>query len=89
MNVIKSLVVWETTHRESQKQNKSSESSEDEVSPIDMDEIKSGEDSPSNFEKLKAHKSTIEAVVSEVRGTDIMAYDWHSWKLDIFFSFCG
>ncbi|KAK4487864.1 hypothetical protein RD792_003601 [Penstemon davidsonii] len=65
VNVIKSLVVWENSHRESKKQNKGKESADEEVSPMELDETKSGEDSPSNFQRLKAHKSTIEAVVSE------------------------
>ncbi|KAI3459082.1 hypothetical protein Pfo_015745 [Paulownia fortunei] len=65
VNVLKSLVIWEKSHRESEKQNKDKESFEEEVSPRELDESKSREDSPSNFEKLKAYKSTIEAVISE------------------------
>ncbi|KAK6144922.1 hypothetical protein DH2020_021742 [Rehmannia glutinosa] len=65
VNVLKSLVLWEKSHRESEKQNKGKESFEEEVSSREFDESKSKEDSESNFEKLKAHKSTIEAVVSE------------------------
>lgn len=66
MNVLKSLVIWEKSHRESDKQNKDKESFEEEASSRGFDESKSREDPSSNFEKLKAHKSTIEAVVSEV-----------------------
>ncbi|KAK4436076.1 Brefeldin A-inhibited guanine nucleotide-exchange protein 5, partial [Sesamum alatum] len=58
-------VLWEKSHRESEKQNMGKESVEEEVSPRESDESKSREDSPSSFEKLKAHKSTIEAVVTE------------------------
>ncbi|XP_020551182.1 brefeldin A-inhibited guanine nucleotide-exchange protein 5 isoform X2 [Sesamum indicum] len=65
VNVLKSLVLWEKSHRESEKQNTGKESIEEEVSPRESDESKSREGSPSNFEKLKAHKSTIEAVVTE------------------------
>ncbi|KAG8390693.1 hypothetical protein BUALT_Bualt01G0110100 [Buddleja alternifolia] len=65
VNVLKSIVLWEKSHRESREQNKGKESFEEEVMPREFDESKSREDSPSNFEKLKAHKSTIEAVVSE------------------------
>ncbi|KAL0382599.1 UNVERIFIED_CONTAM: Brefeldin A-inhibited guanine nucleotide-exchange protein 5 [Sesamum calycinum] len=65
VNVLKSLVLWEKSHRESEKQNMGKESIEEEVSPRESDESKSREGSPSNFEKLKAHKSTIEAVVTE------------------------
>lgn len=64
--MLKSLSAWEKSHRESQKQNSAEESSMKEVSSREVDESKSREDSLSNFEKLKAHKSTIEAVVSEV-----------------------
>ena len=66
MNVLKSLVVWEKSYRESDKQNKGNESFEEDVSTTGSDESKTREDPSSNFEKLKAHKSTIEAVVSEV-----------------------
>ncbi|KAH6757481.1 HOPM interactor 7 [Perilla frutescens var. hirtella] len=65
VNVLKSLVVWEKSHRDSDKQNKGKESFEEGVSSGGSDESKSREDPSSNFEKLKAHKSTIEAVVSE------------------------
>lgn len=64
--MLKSLVVWEKSHRESDKQNKGKEFSEEEVPSGGSDEVESREDPSSNFEKLKAHKSTIEAVVSEV-----------------------
>ncbi|XP_051121206.1 brefeldin A-inhibited guanine nucleotide-exchange protein 5 isoform X2 [Andrographis paniculata] len=65
VNVLKSLSAWEKLHRELQKQNNADESSEKEVSSREADEPKIRDDSVSNFEKLKAHKSTIEAVVSE------------------------
>ncbi|KAI3470391.1 hypothetical protein Pfo_027054 [Paulownia fortunei] len=65
VNVLKSLVLWKKSHREAEKQNKGNESFEEEVSSREFDESKSKEDAASNFEKLKAHKSTIEAVVSE------------------------
>ncbi|XP_073128744.1 brefeldin A-inhibited guanine nucleotide-exchange protein 5 [Henckelia pumila] len=65
VNVLKSLVDWEKSHKELEKQNKGKESFEETVSSRDSDEYKSREDSVSNFEKLKAHKSTIEAVIFE------------------------
>ncbi|KAL3654009.1 Brefeldin A-inhibited guanine nucleotide-exchange protein 5 [Castilleja foliolosa] len=65
VNILKSLVIWEKSHRETVKQNKHKESFEEDVSPRESDESKSREDSPSNFDKLSAHKSTIEAVISE------------------------
>ncbi|KAL0302962.1 UNVERIFIED_CONTAM: Brefeldin A-inhibited guanine nucleotide-exchange protein 5 [Sesamum radiatum] len=63
VNVLKSLVIWEKSHRESKKQNKGKESLE--VDGSLRDESSSREDSLSDFEKLKAHKSTIEDVISE------------------------
>ncbi|CAI9767436.1 unnamed protein product [Fraxinus pennsylvanica] len=64
VNVLKSLVDWENSQRESQKQNKGEQSVQD-PSTRELSESKIREDSPSNFESLKAHKSTIEAVISE------------------------
>ncbi|CAA0821230.1 HOPM interactor 7 [Striga hermonthica] len=65
VNVLKSLVLLEKSHRESENQNEGKEFSEDAISSRELSESKSKEDSPSNFEKLKAHKSIIETVVSE------------------------
>ncbi|GAA0168592.1 guanyl-nucleotide exchange factor [Lithospermum erythrorhizon] len=63
VNVLKSLVDWEKSQRES-KERKSEHSSE-EVSAGEPSNVTGREDTPNNFEKLKAHKSTIEAAVSE------------------------
>mgnify|MGYP004720188761 FL=1 len=63
VNVIKSLVNWEKAQRES---GKLKESSEVENSAKESDDSKGREDQASNFEKLKAHKSTLEAAVAEV-----------------------
>ncbi|KAK4433109.1 Brefeldin A-inhibited guanine nucleotide-exchange protein 5 [Sesamum alatum] len=63
VNVFKSLVIWEKSHRESKKQNQGKESLEVDNSP--RDESNSREDLIIDFEKLKAHKSTIEDVISE------------------------
>lgn len=62
MHVIKSLVDWEKTQQESQKKK---QSCEEENLAKDSGESKDREE-PSNFEKMKAQKSTIEAAVSEV-----------------------
>lgn len=62
VNVIKSLVDWEKAQRES---GKLKESSEVENSAKESDESKGREDPANNFEKLKAHKSTLEAAVAE------------------------
>ncbi|KAL2555467.1 HOPM interactor 7 [Forsythia ovata] len=64
VNVLKSLVDWENSQRESKKLNKGEQSFQ-EPSTRELSESKIREDSPSNFEKLKAHKSTIEAAISE------------------------
>ncbi|KAK4380782.1 Brefeldin A-inhibited guanine nucleotide-exchange protein 5 [Sesamum angolense] len=69
VNVLKSLVIWEKSHRESKKQNQGKESLE--VDDSLRDESNSKEDSLSNFEKLKAHKSTIEDVISEHPGKGV------------------
>ncbi len=66
MNVLKSLVDWEKSHRESENQTKGNQSPEEKVSAKESLEIKSREDITSNFEKAKAHKSTMEAAISEV-----------------------
>ncbi|KAL6504030.1 Brefeldin A-inhibited guanine nucleotide-exchange protein 5 [Orobanche gracilis] len=65
VNVLKSLVLWGKSHTESEKQNKGKGSFEDKVSSGEFGKLEGKEDLASNFEKLKAHKSTIEAVVSE------------------------
>lgn len=62
--MLKSLNDWEKSRRESGKQSKSSQSL------VDVSERDSGhtskEDEPGNFERAKAHKSTMEAAISEV-----------------------
>ncbi|KAG8380375.1 hypothetical protein BUALT_Bualt06G0008900 [Buddleja alternifolia] len=65
VNVLKSLVTWEKSQRVLPKQNTGKESFKEEDSQRELDESKLREDSPSNFEKLEAHKSTIEAFISE------------------------
>ncbi|EYU39506.1 hypothetical protein MIMGU_mgv1a000192mg [Erythranthe guttata] len=55
VNVLKSLVTWEKSHRESEKQNKENVSSE-EVPPRELDESKNvEEDSPSNLAVMHAY----------------------------------
>ncbi|XP_058108815.1 brefeldin A-inhibited guanine nucleotide-exchange protein 5 [Magnolia sinica] len=68
VSVLKSLADWEKSWRESEKQSSSSQSLEVEVSEresIAFDESKGKQDMPSQFEKAKAHKSTMEAAISE------------------------
>ncbi|XP_043689203.1 brefeldin A-inhibited guanine nucleotide-exchange protein 5 [Telopea speciosissima] len=65
VGVLKSLVDWERACRESEKQNKSSQSLEEDVLVRESVEPKNREDVPNSFEKAKAHKSTIEAAISE------------------------
>lgn len=63
VNVLKSLVEWEKSHRELDKNGKSSQSTEGEASEsVEVNK----ENVTINFEKAKAHKSTLEAVISEV-----------------------
>ncbi|XP_035549064.1 brefeldin A-inhibited guanine nucleotide-exchange protein 5 isoform X3 [Juglans regia] len=64
VNVLKSLVEWEKLYRESEKQIKDTQSPEEKISVKESLEIKSKEVITSNFEKAKAHKSTMEAAIS-------------------------
>ncbi|XP_047330350.1 brefeldin A-inhibited guanine nucleotide-exchange protein 5-like isoform X2 [Impatiens glandulifera] len=64
VNVLKSLVDWEKSLRESPKQAKGQHSYE-ELSSTESSEADIKEDSPNNFEKAKAHKSTLQAAISE------------------------
>ncbi|XP_022146951.1 brefeldin A-inhibited guanine nucleotide-exchange protein 5 isoform X2 [Momordica charantia] len=65
VNVLKSLVDWEKSRLQSDKQSENVRSLEEESSGYENLEIKSREDLTSNFEKAKAHKSTVEAAISE------------------------
>ncbi|XP_026389644.1 brefeldin A-inhibited guanine nucleotide-exchange protein 5-like [Papaver somniferum] len=65
VSVLKSLVDWEKARKESKRQSTGSESMEEEVMAGDRSELRSREDVPSSFEKAKAHKSTMEAAISE------------------------
>ncbi|KAK9213078.1 hypothetical protein WN943_002465 [Citrus x changshan-huyou] len=65
VNVLKSLVEWERSRRETKKKNENSLSLAEEVNAKESVEIKSRDDVPDNFEKAKAHKSTMEAAISE------------------------
>ncbi|MED6176821.1 Brefeldin A-inhibited guanine nucleotide-exchange protein 5, variant 2 [Stylosanthes scabra] len=61
VSVLKSLVEWEQSHKEFKLNNNQQEGS----SVEDSFEVKSREDVTSNFEKAKAHKSTLEAAIAE------------------------
>lgn len=65
VNVLKSLVDWEKSRRQSEKQSKSGNFSDEEVSAKDLTEIESREAASSDFEKAKAHKSTMEAAIAQ------------------------
>lgn len=65
MSVLKSLVDWEKLRRES-KQSEDQKSIEEDSSAA---ESQVGSDVANNFEKVKAHKSTMEAAISEVLDT--------------------
>ncbi|KAI5415380.1 brefeldin A-inhibited guanine nucleotide-exchange protein 5 [Lathyrus oleraceus] len=62
VSVLKSLVDWEQSHRELEK---SKNNKQEGVSGEDSFEIRSREDTTSEFEKAKAHKSTLEAAIAE------------------------
>ncbi|KAJ4951655.1 hypothetical protein NE237_028487 [Protea cynaroides] len=65
VGVLKSLVDWERTRGNFENHNKSSQLLEEGVLVRESVEPKCREDIPNNFEKAKAHKSTIEAAISE------------------------
>ncbi|KAJ8751100.1 hypothetical protein K2173_016281 [Erythroxylum novogranatense] len=65
VNVIKSLVDWEKLCKESLRKNKSIQSLEEYDMAGESADTKTREDEPNNFEKVKAHKSTLEAAVLE------------------------
>ncbi|GMI89380.1 BFA-VISUALIZED ENDOCYTIC TRAFFICKING DEFECTIVE1, HOPM interactor 7 [Hibiscus trionum] len=64
VNVLKSLVDWEKSRRQSERKRGGSRSPEEDPTGESV-ELKSRDDVPSNFEKAKAHKSTMEAAISE------------------------
>lgn len=66
MNVLKSLVDWEKMRRELEKPSNGKHPIDGEVSSREFDESTIREDLHNNFEKAKAHKSTMEAVIAEV-----------------------
>ncbi|XP_078156946.1 HOPM interactor 7 [Carex rostrata] len=67
VSIIKSLVDWEKMKRDSTKHSTLVQSLEENASTKDraIEEPKSREEGLSHFEKAKAHKSTLEAAVSE------------------------
>lgn len=67
VSILKSLVDWEQARRDSLKQGSVAEACENDSSArsITSDEIKSQEDGRNQFEIAKAHKSTMEAAISE------------------------
>ena len=68
MSILKSLVDWEQARRGSSNQGSVIESLEDDASARSLatDETKVQEDGRNQFERAKAHKSTMEAAISEV-----------------------
>ncbi|XP_022754739.1 brefeldin A-inhibited guanine nucleotide-exchange protein 5 isoform X2 [Durio zibethinus] len=64
VNVLKSLVDWEKSRRQPERKRGGSQSVEEDYARESV-EIKIREDVTSNFEKAKAHKSTMEAAISE------------------------
>lgn len=67
MSILKSLADWEQLRRDSSKKGSTVESHEEDASrSLTTDETKSQEDGRNQFERAKAHKSTMEAAISEV-----------------------
>ncbi|KAH7669024.1 guanine nucleotide-exchange factor protein [Dioscorea alata] len=65
VNVLKSLVDWEKLRGESKKHGNIIKSPEEKALAQESDELKNREDGPNQFQKAKAHKSTMEAAISE------------------------
>ncbi|CAA0841110.1 HOPM interactor 7 [Striga hermonthica] len=65
VNILKSLANWVKSHKGAVNQSKDKATFGKEVSPKVLNKSESGDNTPSNFDKLNAHKSTIEAVISE------------------------
>ncbi|RWR76137.1 brefeldin A-inhibited guanine nucleotide-exchange protein 5 isoform X1 [Cinnamomum micranthum f. kanehirae] len=67
VSVLKSLVDWEKSQRDSKKQTSGIQSLEDDALArgSTVPDTSKNEDVPSQFEKAKAHKSTMEAAISE------------------------
>ncbi|XP_024177635.1 brefeldin A-inhibited guanine nucleotide-exchange protein 5 isoform X2 [Rosa chinensis] len=65
VNVLKSLVDWEKSRGESDSHSKNTRSLEGDASAKESVDVKSRQDTTTNFEKAKAHKSTLEAAISE------------------------
>ncbi|ONM24439.1 HOPM interactor 7 [Zea mays] len=64
--ILKSLADWEQLRRDSSKQGSIVESHEEDASRrLTTDEMKNQEDGRNQFERAKAHKSTMEAAISE------------------------
>ncbi|XP_019057827.1 PREDICTED: brefeldin A-inhibited guanine nucleotide-exchange protein 5 isoform X1 [Tarenaya hassleriana] len=74
VNVLKSLVDWEKLRRE--RENKTRQANEDSGPAGEPIEAKSGDDVPSNFEKAKAHKSTMEAAISEFNRNSVKGVEY-------------
>lgn len=82
--MLKSLVDWEKNQREADRVNEGKQSSGEGLNR-EPNDIRSREDLPTDFEKLKAHKSTIEAAISEVSVFLMQNLDFTSSDLFIFF----
>ncbi|EOA23306.1 hypothetical protein CARUB_v10019080mg [Capsella rubella] len=74
VNVLKSLVDWEKLRREAE--NSTRNANEASASAGEPIETKSREDVPSNFEKAKAHKSTMEAAISEFNRNSVKGVEY-------------
>lgn len=66
--MLKSLVDWEMSRKEPRKKSETGQILAEEINGKESVEMKGTEGVPDNFEKIKAHKSTLEAAISEVNG---------------------
>ncbi|KAL6856063.1 hypothetical protein ACP4OV_018865 [Aristida adscensionis] len=65
VSILKSLADWEQLRRDSSKQGSIVESHEEDASRSLADETKNQEDGRNQFERAKAHKTTMEAAIAE------------------------
>jgi guanine nucleotide-exchange factor len=66
VSILKSLADWEQRQRDSKQESIVQSREEDGSRSLTTDETKSQDDGHNQFERAKAHKSTMEAAISEV-----------------------
>ncbi|KAL9687797.1 hypothetical protein QQ045_032204 [Rhodiola kirilowii] len=76
VNVLNSLIDWEKSVKEKRKQSKSSQPIGVEVSSMDSADTNNSDDMLGNFEKEKAHKSTLESAILEFNRGPVKGIDY-------------